>query len=271
MKSRQMAPRTRIPAIMMVVVLLGLTRVMAQAPVIAPDSIVDVVELRDGSRLVGRIERWAYDRGLEMVLITGAKVSIPKQDIRNVTQQTALSDQMAIFQTYGYGMKARPAYAFREKGLYQSASFFLNTSVSGGAGIHYAIGHRFNRWIGVGLGVGYESNDLTQSRQLIPVYAEARGFLLARRITPYYGFKLGYAFALPDEEWGLTSAKGGFGFSPELGVRFGSRAVNVYVGAEYKWQRASWTHTSFSWDGSDWTYTDEVTYRRINFRAGLLF
>jgi hypothetical protein len=268
MKHKHIAPRTRILAILVVVILMSLARAIGQAPVIAPDSIVDVVELRDGSRLVGRIERWTYDRGLEIVLITGAKVSIPKHDIRNVTQQTALSDQMAIFQTYGYGMKAKPAYAFREKGLYQSVSFFLNTSASGGAGLHYSIGHRFNRWIGVGLGFGYESNDLTQSRQLIPLYAEARGFLLARRITPYYGFKMGYAFALTDEEWGLTSAKGGFGFSPELGIRFGARAVNVYAGVEYKWQRASWTHETF---GTDWTYTDEVTYKRINFRAGLLF
>jgi hypothetical protein len=250
--------------------MMWLAPAIAQAPVIAPDSLVDVVELRDGSRLVGRIERWAYDRGLEIVLITGAKVSIPKHDIRSVTQQTALADQMAIFQTYGYGIKAKPVYAFREKGLYQSFSVFLNTSTSGGAGMHYAIGHRFNRWIGAGLGVGYESNDLTQSRQLIPVYAEARGFLLARRITPYYGLKMGYAFALTDEEWGLTSAKGGFGFSPELGVRFGSRAVNVYAGVEYKWQQASWTYTDWGWDGQG-TYTDDVTYKRFNFRTGILF
>lgn len=263
-------PFLRIPVLLVMLVLATVVHAVAQAPVIAPDSIVDVVELRDGSRLVGRIERWAYDRGLEMVLITGAKVSIPKQDIRNVTQQTALADQMAIFQTYGYGMRAKPAYAFREKGLYQSFSVFLNTSTSGGAGLHYAIGHRFNRWIGAGLGVGYESNDLTQSRQLIPLFAEARGFLLARRITPYYGFKIGYAFALTDEEWGLTSAKGGFGFSPELGVRFGSRAVNVYAGVEYKWQQASWTYTGWGWDGQG-TYTDDVTYKRLNFRTGILF
>lgn len=260
------AGRWLLPAVMLLLAI----GMKAQAPVIAPDSIVDVVQLKDGSRLVGRIERWVYDRGLEIVLITGTRVSVPKQDIRNVTQQTVLSDQLAIFQTYGYDMNAKRPYAFREEGLYQVFSGFVNMSANGGAGLHYAIGHRFNRLVGAALGIGYESNDLTQSRTLVPVYAEARGFLLAKKITPYYGLKVGYAFALRNEAEWLTDAQGGFGFSPEVGVRFGGRAVSFFIGAEYKWQQASWTYTGWGWDGQG-RYTDEVTYGRVNLRTGILF
>lgn len=248
----------------------GVAQLMAQSPGIAKDSLVDVVELRDGSRLVGRIVRWVYDQGLDLVLITGATVAIPKKDIRNVTQQTAFSDHLAIFQTYGYGANARQAYSFREKGIYQRTSFFFNAAASGGAGLNYSIGYRFRRWIGAGMGIGFGSNDLAQSRRLVPCYAEAIGFFLARRITPYYGLRLGYAFALRDRATGLTAARGGLGFGPELGVRFGSRSVNVQLGIEYNWQKASWTSTGWGWDGQG-TFTDEVTYKRINFRTGLLF
>lgn len=123
--------------------------------------------------------------------------------------------------------------------------------------------------LGVGIGIGIESNDFNNSRGIVPLYAEARGFFVPKKISPYYAFKIGYGFAQKDELSGTIDAKGGFMVSPELGVRFGGRAVNYYMGFQYKIQNAEYTNT-IGWDGQG-TYTDVVSYRRVDFRAGLLF
>jgi hypothetical protein len=229
--------------------------------------VVDVVILKNGSRLSGTIIKWDLARGMQYKLMTGAEMFIPKEEIVKVYQDQAFSLQM--LEPYDpFPRRDRP-YAFKETGFYNTFSFFLNFSSSGGAGVHYSAGHRFSRLLGVGMGSGIESNDFDYTRNIVPLYVEARGFFLAEKISPYYAVKIGYGFALEDPLEGTIDAKGGFMFSPEIGVRFGGRAVNYYLGLEYKLQNATWTQ-SWSWDGSG-QFTDVVSYRRVNFRTGILF
>ena len=192
----------------------------------AQPPIVDVVWLRDGSKLSGTIIKWDIAKGMEFKLLTGAQVIIPKSEIHRVYQDVIMSTQQV--QSTTPQVHQSKLYNFKEEGFYQTFSVFLNTSTLGGAGMHYSAGHRFKRTLGVGLGIGFESNDLTEVRNSIPLYAEARGFFLKSKITPYYGLKIGYGFALENEDNFVTDAKGGFHFSPEFGVRFGANAVSYY-------------------------------------------
>ncbi len=248
--------------------LLGLlipASVCSQKEIETEKQIVDVVYLKDGSKLSGKILKWELARGMEFQLATGAVISIPKEDIKNVMQDTPFYS--AHIQPRERGPKA---YSFRETGWYQNSSGFINPSFSGGAGIHHVMGYRFNRKIGVGFGMGIETHDFNAVRNIIPVFAEVRGFLLPKKVTPYYALKLGYGFALKDEISGTLEGKGGIHISPELGVRFGAGDVNFYAGLEYKLQNAT-----FIWNGWDFwgntRLTDKVSYRRIEFRTGLLF
>lgn len=227
-------------------------------------AIYDVVTIKGGSKLTGTIIKWDLERGMEFKLATGATVILPKSEIYHVSQDIMLNAE--YLSSHPYVRQPRP-YAFREHGLYETFSVFLNFSDPGGAGLTYSIGHRFTRMLGVGLGIGYETNDTWNSRNQIPLFAEARGFFLKEKISPYYGVKLGYSFALKNELWGTIDAKGGMYFSPELGVRFGSRAVNYYLGMEYKILSATYVD-ELGWDG---TSTDKITYRRLELRTGLLF
>ena len=231
------------------------------------DKIVDVVWLKDGSKLSGYILKWELARGMEFKLITGAEVILPKDQITRVYQDLPFASQ-SISEPGMYPRRDR-SYRFREEGIYNTFSCFLNFSSFGGAGVHYSIGYRFSRMLGVGIGIGIESNDFNNSRGIVPLYAEARGFFVPKKISPYYAFKIGYGFAQRAELAGTIEAKGGFMVSPELGVRFGGRAVNYYMGLQYKIQNATYTNT-IGWDGQG-TYTDVVSYRRVDFRAGLLF
>jgi len=226
----------------------------------------DVVVLKGGSRLTGTIIQWELERGMEFKLATGAMMVIPKNEINEVFTDITINAP-TTYPGYYQGPRQPRPYSFREHGFYQSFSLFLNFADPGGAGLQYTAGHRFSRMLGVGAGIGIESNDFWNSRDAVPLFAEARGFFVKEKISPYYAVKLGYAFALKDEFSNEIEAKGGAYFSPEIGVRFGSRAVNYYLGLEYKIMSATYVN-DFGWDG---TSTDKVTYRRIEMRTGLLF
>ncbi len=230
--------------------------------------IVDNVWLKDGSTLSGTIQKWELARGMEFKLMTGALLVIPKNDIAKVYQGVPFDASQFDLHT-GYTSGRRP-YAFKETGMYNTFSVFLNFSFSGGAGIHYSAGHKFSRLLGVGIGTGFETNDFDYSRRIIPLFAEVRGYFLPKKITPYYAFKIGYGFALNNVDEGTFDAKGGLYLSPELGVRFGGKNVNYYLGLEYKLQNATFTNSFFPWDGQG-RFTDKLSYRRIEMRTGLLF
>ena len=225
----------------------------------------DVVVLRGGSRLTGTIIKWELERGMEFKLATGAMMVIPKNEINEVFQDITIT--APTYPRYYEGPRQPRPYTFREHGFYQSFSLFLNFADPGGAGLQYTAGHRFSRMLGVGAGIGIESNDFWNERSAVPLFAEARGFLVKEKISPYYAVKLGYAFALKNEFSNEIESRGGAYFSPEFGVRFGSRAVNYYLGLEYKIMSATYVD-DFGWDG---TSTDRVTYRRIEMRTGLFF
>ncbi len=234
------------------------------------EKLVDVVYLKDGSRLIGTILKWDLERGMEFQLSTGAIILIPKLDIKNVAQNSAVKAEQVDINVAEPTVRTPKVYSFREKGWYHTTSGFLNFSFQGGAGVHHAMGYRFNRLLGVGLGTGIETHDFDFKRNFIPVYAEVRGFLLPKKITPYYALKIGYGFALRDEINGTIAAKGGFHFSPEAGVRFGASEVSYYLGLEYKLQNGSFTWNGFDWSGNT-TITDHISYRRVEIRTGLMF
>ena len=234
--------------------------------------IVDVVWLKDGSRLRGVIIKWELERGMEFRLLTGAVVVIAKKDIDRVMQDVPI-DTGTEPHNYSF-VKEHRVYSFKEEGWYQNTSGFINFSFSGGAGIHHAMGYRFSRMLGVGIGTGIETHDFTEVRNIMPVYAEARGFFAPKKVSPYWAVKLGYGFALKEvdqfESPGVqTKAVGGIHFSPELGVRFGGGDVSYYAGIEYKIQDATYTYESFFQSGA--TFTDVISYRRVEFRTGILF
>jgi len=241
----------------------------AQIDTTTRGDLVDIVWLRGGSRLTGTIIKWELARGMEFKLATGAVLIIPKSEIDKVYQDVKFDATLpSSLSSISLAREPKP-YAFKEHGLYQSFSAFLNFSDPGGAGLHYSIGHRFSRMLGVGAGLGIESNDFFNDRDLVPVFAEARGYFMPEKISPYYALKIGYGFALKHDYSDEIEAKGGLYFAPEIGVRFGGRAVNYYLGMEYKIQNATYVN-NFGW-GGEGTFTDKITYRRLEMRTGLVF
>lgn len=228
---------------------------------------VDIVELKDGSKLTGTILKWELANGMDFQLATGAVITILKDEIKRVTQEQPIEIHSTVINNMPRGPKP---YAFREEGMYHNGSLYLTLPLYLSQGLNYAMGYRFNRLLGVGIGTGYESHETDSPFfrliNFIPLYAEARGFLLAEKISPYYAVKIGYGFAL-QPNFGFGEATGGFQLSPEIGMRFGSGAVNFYAGLDYKIQKAMFREEFFGGG----TSIEKITFRRLGLRTGLLF
>lgn len=136
-----------------------------------------------------------------------------------------------------------------------------------GGSLHYVLGYQYKPIIGAGIGVGADSYIYSEIRSVIPVYLEARGYLQNQPFAPYYCLQAGYGFALINDTWNMTDASGGIMIHPKIGFRFPSR-TNAAFTAEigYLFQKASFTFDD--WQGR---YQDDVSFRRVSVRFGVLF
>jgi len=107
------------------------------------------------------------------------------------------------------------------------------------SGSHFELstthGYQFNPYLFLGVGVGLQPKDLTETTfdlgldldALIPVFADFRANFNKKRISPFGLFRLGY-IANTNE-----NLNGGVYLNPSLGYRFGiykKLAVNVSLG-----------------------------------------
>ena len=228
---------------------------------------IDILYLKDGSEFRGKIIEYKHDEYAKMEILGGQVVEFPAKQIKKIVQQP-------------YGQAAfipKPTrvreYRFREKGIYEETHISMPQGYdtwgwwSAGLGIHHVVGYQWNRWIGAGVGIGFDGYNLGAGENLMPIYAEARGYLKQKNIAPFYSVGLGYAFAFKNEQRDITKASGGIMFNPNIGYRFGATSgANFTLSLGYKLQKASFTQ--LRWNGE---IKRNYTYSRLNLRLGLLF
>lgn len=178
-------------------------------------------------------------------------------------------------------------YQFKEKGIYNntyvdimqgyytdiyyfqragSLTYYQNWLV--GIGIHHVTGMQHKRSFGTGMGLGFDSYAVGYGRNFLSVYGECRGYLLAKRISPYYSVGLGYGFSMHNKYSGITDSKGGLFFNPSLGYRFGgSDNTNFVMSLGYKLQVGTFVE---EYDNNE-TLTQTTIFNRLSTTIGILF
>lgn len=216
----------------------------------------------DGSVLKCSVLEWTQEY-VRLRLSDGQEITIDSDEVLKIV---ALDKPIEAV-TPEKQKVSRP-YSFREKGIYHVTTTAFSAGPNAGAGINHAVGYRFSRLLGIGGGLGVESYDLGSGSQIIPFFAEARGFFSAQGISPYYAVRTGYGVALKNEAGNIVNAKGGMLFSGELGYRFGgARAVNFFFGMGVHFQKATYQY-EWPWEVS---VTDEVKHRRTELKFGIIF
>ncbi|PHN06609.1 hypothetical protein [Flavilitoribacter nigricans] len=233
---------------------------------------VDIVYLKDGSILRGQMQE--YQRGNFLRFQIGSsEIRIDDSDILRIVQEP--KDPVV---TLVMKRERKPkVYAFREKGFYSAVVFALlpgggEYRSEMGLSLQAAVGHQFNRHIGLGVGVsldGYANTDGGDT--FVPLFVEGRGYLFKKKNTPYWNVGLGYGFPFRTESANqdVRRFEGGYMFHPAIGYRLGAdKTINLAFDLGYKFQKAI-TEREFFFSGE--IITRDVLYRRLCIRASVIF
>lgn len=225
------------------------------------DDKIAVVILESGTKLEGEIINWRIDESITLAMAWGDTLTFMQGRIKSISQKSALKAK-------------RADYNFNETGIYYNIRTHLITGNEGnrangvfGMGVSVSSGYRFNRFIGLGMGVGFDQYIWDSGEQLVPVFAEVTGFLNESNTSIYYNLQLGYAFASEDQDYGLTDAKGGWMIYPNAGIRWGAQDVKFMFGAGYKFQDAQFTYSS-PWNFGERSVQD-LLYKRLCINLGI--
>lgn len=223
----------------------------------------DIVYLKDGSVFRGKILDYKPAQLLIIETWSGQQLKFEGNVVKRVKQEL-ISTKLR---------KKEKNYEFREKGYFNSTDISVNGSegnwgrVNVGVAIANVTGYQFNRFIGAGIGVGFDTYQLLDSDQFIPIFAEARGYLLEKNATPMFRYQIGYGIGLKDLERDLFKSEGGFYSYPAVGFRFGGKAGgNATLDLGYKVQMSK-QHFRV-WEGTE---VRTITYQRMTLRFGVQF
>jgi hypothetical protein len=171
--------------------------------------------------------------------------------------------------------KAEKPYAFRERGRYVSAayamSFGRNKNGSGthtGVGIQASAGYLFNRKIGIGGGLAYDSYYLKDGNaNVLAGFCEARGYFSKRPVAEFFTLAIGYGQPMKTDNFAITNRSGGVFAQPTIGLRFGASArYNFFAELGVRFQQVHYEYTD-EWVNNKYA----VTYQRWVLRGGILF
>ncbi len=222
----------------------------------------DIVYLRSGSVFRGKITEMKAGGDLVMTTWNGVVITLPETNVKRVVQRCR--DRH----------RAPKAYDFKEKGLYNATRLgaLIGQTFRGdnstGFSLYHSVGWMFNRWIGAGIGGGVEIfNPNGLEATTYPIFAEARGYIRARNVSPFYSVGAGWAFAgkKSNTQWGyIDHWNGGWLAKAQIGYRIGNN-LTIFGGLSLQKKTLDWRTT---W-GGDWGQ-DKVLHKRLELGFGII-
>jgi hypothetical protein len=221
----------------------------------------DIVYMKGGSVFRGTVTAYEIEGNLVMRTWSGAQMQIPASNVRRIVQQCKDTTRFSgkIFEN--------PSYTFSEEGWYHATRFSILTSEEAGLGIQHSSGKKINRYWGVGMGIGLENFEPYNDVLTVPVFAEIRGYLLPKRIAPFYALGVGYGFSKEGNGGfsdGTERWKGGWMAQGNIGYRIGNHFF-IQLGIRFQHKTHTWTSR---W--SSFSSIDQILYQRMDVGIGLL-
>lgn len=249
-------------------------------------AVADFLFLYNGSIFKGKIvSETPQETVLE--LKNGERVTFSSKEIKTVQRNQpadrnpTLNESSTAPPAYDYRYisltkkpKEKKEYAFRERGWFNRTSFTMPNGVyqgeaQFGAGLHTLTGFQFNRMLGAGIGLGFDTFNPEAGENVASVYGELQSFLTKTKTAPFVSFGAGYGFAFRNRNNFITKAEGGLRFHPAVGVRLGAdKDLNLLLDVGYIFQTATYTR---EFDFIDQTEVRKVDFRRFTLRLGAMF
>lgn len=233
-----------------------------------------LLSLQNGQTLRGRIEILEQIPGESVRLwLTGENVLLLQEQevlriVREVAEKKTANEaaerQEAPLKTKGYYNLTTLGLGFGGPSIY----LYGTPAHLSAANIN---GWRFKRWMAAGLGAGM---NVYVEGPVMPVFADFRGDLLDRKVSPHYYAQAGYGIPLFNRNitWDGWiedyKARGGAMLSAGAGMRFhGRTGIDWLMTCGYQQQALS---ESIRYADGSTNLTNRV-FRRVVFQAGLMF
>jgi hypothetical protein len=252
------------------IVLLMLFVALAPIQVFAQKSTIDIVTMKDGRVLKGKILKYAPGETLVFQPSEGQKMELADTDVAKI-QQGMEMDAAAIEQLPTNKTNGLPTA--KTHGLYANSmlSFAVGSSgdegLSLGAGFSQVVGYQLNEVLGIGGGFGID-NYSRRGETVYPLFAEVRGLLPSKKSSGnFYALAGGgYSLGFPRKSLDINEAEGG----PMGYFAFGYRAattegVDIYLDLGAKFQEAHFIRTLYNGD----VEVRDINFRRIVIRVGI--
>ncbi len=218
------------------------------------------VELIDKSIYSGPVYQSIDSMGVH-VMIEGSEVVIPHHRIRNIR-----------FIDSGKSKKLKDSIVWEvEKGYYHTFGMGLSFgNATPGLTAGLINGYQWNRFIGTGIGVGYEMMDDIST---IPLFLELKGFVKRGKVTPFYFLRPGYGI-LHNANVSMEnrSEQGGKYWHAGVGYQFNFEDASMAISIGHLGQDAliKYSYTDW-WSGDDTYVTEKRMKRRIALRIEITF
>lgn len=219
-----------------------------------------LLHLNDGSVLYGSLIQENTDH-IIWEMTDGNQINIQEAQIKKIE---LIPSDVQVFMG-GQQREIRGQYGVLIGGAFFSKSDNPWRNQRHAPSINASTGYRFHPWLAVGAGLGFDNYEY----HMIPVFAEIRGDLLNRAITPYYQLAVGYGWMTRRSDADTNfDYEGGLLMHPALGIKFNTRNRNAFlVEFGYRIQRykREWNRTGQDIKPERWVM------RRAAFRVGMEF
>jgi hypothetical protein len=243
--------------------------VIATVPVLAQRKTQEVIYLKNGSVIRNVYDMQHADSLIRVTTREGSVFVFGPGDIQKMSREFGLR----LYKEKGYLFEFDFGILSGRESIRNSFGF--NTYQGAVTSFSFAVvnGYRFNRFAGVGLGVGIDGY---QEGVITPLFVRGTGYLLKARISPVYVLDAGYGFYSPvlngrtDNRNGMTfHYRGGFMGNAAGGVQvFLGRDVALYMMAGYRMQDYRYEINS---ERTESSLDQRILFRRMSLRMGFSF
>jgi hypothetical protein len=222
----------------------------------------DVLYLRNGSIIRGKIIEQVVGDYVKIEIMGGSVFVFDESEIDQITVESALYRSITIKLR-----KELIPISYRTRAIYHLVSFDLGFArdqwgVFATSNLRYRTGYYFNRYLSLGLGSGFDFYE--DGAMMIPLFADVRGDLFQKAVSPHYFLNLGYGFA-GARGWSMNRLDGGLMGQIGGGIKINTRR-------KYEWLLTSGFRFQQTYQEFDlWTGRAEPVRVQGNLRYNRIF
>ncbi|MCW5906566.1 MAG: hypothetical protein KIS94_01820 [Chitinophagales bacterium] len=247
----------------------------------AQSEIEDVVYLKNGSVIRGKITEQKFGESLKIELLGGSVFVFRESEIDSIKKENIRKAKLNRLKT-DYYRKDRGFQNISQVGIIYGVAlknndnytdyYYNNNRDDIGISIHTINGYRFWSYLFVGAGVGID-RFISYRQTFSPFYVRVASEFLKRKVTPFVFVDAGYAvmWKQPSNDYQTFRSKGGAYTSAGGGIRIFTRSrASVMLSAAYRMNMSEtkWWYTQ--WNEGTY-YTIKRTYQRMVASVGVTF